>query len=264
MNRFKNFAQKRPFLFGLVLVVLYALLTTLTYPVHFLFAETDAGQLYGDALSKFVSFLLIVLIVWRFDWFKASGLARIGSVKMWLVAVVVLIYLIFGELYAFTGDPTLVFPSHPIETASLMLSLSTGFIEETLFRGLALIAMLVAWGNTRQGQVKAILLSSTFFGLMHLVNLAIRPPGVVIFQALIVILPGIFYAAFLLTWRSLWPVIIIHGLTNAVVNIKAITQPDYQEAFSMWVTFLVVLIPVMIYSDRLIKKLPDRYQLDAA
>ena len=217
MTRFKNFAQKRPFLFGLVLVVLYALLTTLTYPAHFLFPETDAGQLYGDALSKFISFLVLLLIVWRFGWSKASGLANFGSGKTWLVAVIILLWMIFGKLYAFTGDFVPVFPTYPIETASLLLSLSTGFIEETLFRGLALIAMLVAWGETKQGQVKAILLSSTFFGLMHLINLAIRPPGVVIFQALIVILPGIFYAAFLLTYGSLWPAIIIHNDFRIVV-----------------------------------------------
>jgi len=262
MIRFKNFAQRRPFLFGLVLILIYALLGMLTYPAHFLFPETDAGQLYGDALSKFTSFLVVALIIWRFGWLKASGLAKIGSAKMWLIASVVLVYLIFGELYAFTGDLKIVFPTHPIETASLMLSLSTGFIEETLFRGLALVAMLIAWGDTKKGQLKAILLSATFFGLMHLANLMIRPPGVVIFQALIVILPGIFYAAFLLTYRSLWPVIIIHGLTNAVVNIKAITNPDYQEAFLMWIIFGAVLIPVMIYSVYLIWKLPDRYQID--
>jgi len=61
MNKFKSFALNRPFLFGLVLIFIHAILGTLTYPAHFLFPESEVGQLYGDALSKFIIFLCFLL-----------------------------------------------------------------------------------------------------------------------------------------------------------------------------------------------------------
>jgi hypothetical protein len=52
MKKFKSFALKRPFLFGIMLILLYAFLTTLAYPIHYLLPENEAGQLYGDAIRR--------------------------------------------------------------------------------------------------------------------------------------------------------------------------------------------------------------------
>jgi hypothetical protein len=52
MAKFKNFAIKRPFVFGLILIFIYSFLSFPTYPVHYLFPETEAGQILGDALGK--------------------------------------------------------------------------------------------------------------------------------------------------------------------------------------------------------------------
>ena len=92
-----------------------------------------------------------------------------------------------------------------------------------MVRGLVLVAMLLAWSQTRRGLVKSVVLSSMFFGFQHLCNLMVRPPGVVLFKAVVVSLLGILYGALLLKSRSLWPVIVIHWLTNTDVNLK-VTQ----------------------------------------
>ena len=47
MKRIKTFALARPFLFGLSLIVAFAILGTLTYPLHYLFPSTQVGELYG-------------------------------------------------------------------------------------------------------------------------------------------------------------------------------------------------------------------------
>ena len=264
MNKFKEFALKRPFLFGLVLIVIYALLGTITFPAHFLFPESEAGQLYGDALAKFITFLVFLLILWRFGWIKASRITSFGNVTTWLIFAAILIYKIIVEVYAFTGDLSIAFPDPPLAVANLTTSLSTGLVEETMVRGLALVAMIMSWGDTKQGQIKAVVLSSLFFGLIHLFNIIIRPFGVVLFQAIVLILPGIFYAAFVLARKSLWPAIIIHWLTNAAVNVKLIGYENYQETFSMWLIFAAALIPLMAYSAYLIWKLPESYRYEMA
>ncbi|MBL7005920.1 MAG: CPBP family intramembrane metalloprotease, partial [Spirochaetia bacterium] len=106
------------------------------------------------------------------------------------------------------------------------------------------------------------LLSSCFFGFFHLFNLLENPSLVVVYQAVIVSLPGIIYSALLLKGRSLWPAIMIHWLTNAAVNIKIAENPDFQETFSMWLIYGLILIPPVAYSFYSIRKLPETYISD--
>jgi len=257
MNKIKNFATNRPFLFGLILIILYSLLGTLTFPVHFLFPENEVGQLYGDALSKFIIFIIFLVLLWRFGWINASGLNRMGKIINWLIIGIILLYEIFTKLYAFTGGFALGLPSSPLEIANLVVNLPTSLVEEIMFRGLILVSMIMAWGNTKQGQIKAIILSSLFFGLIHLLNIIVRPVGVVFFQVIVVILQGMVYATIVLAFRSLWPSIIIHWLSNAAVNIMLVGNESYQETISMWLIYALTVIPLIIYSAYLVRKLPS-------
>jgi membrane protease YdiL (CAAX protease family) len=257
MNKFKNFALKRPFLFGIVLMILYALLTALAYPVHYLFPENEAGQLYGDAVTKFLVFVVFLVVLWRFGWIQKSGITRVRNMRIWLVIAGLLVYLVVIQLYAFTGSFTIAFPKSPLGYANLAFAFSTSLVEETIVRGLVLIAMILAWGSTKQGKLKAILFSSLLFGIFHLFNIMVRPVGVVLAQALIVTMPGIFYATIVLAYRSLWPAIVIHWFGNAAVNIKLIGNDNYQETFTMWIIFAISLIPLIAYSAYLILRLPQ-------
>jgi len=262
MEKFRNFAIKRPFLFGLILIFIYSLLGALTYPVHYLFPQSEAGQLYGDALGKFLIFLVFLYILWRFGWLKASRITNFGDIWVWLIIVPILVYKVLTWLYAFTGDLSISFTNRQIAVANLIFPLQTSLVEETMFRGLVLTAMIIAWGETRNGQIKAVILSSTYFGLIHMLNVIIRPFGVVFVQAIIVALPGILYAAIVLTYQSMWPVIAIHWLTNAAINIKLIGHETYQETLLMWGISAAFMIPLIIFSLYLIGKLPENYRYE--
>jgi membrane protease YdiL (CAAX protease family) len=255
MKKFKNFALKKPFLFGIVLFFLYAFLTALAYPIHYLFPETEAGQLYGDAGAKLIVFLVFLAVLWRFGWISLSGINRLGNAKIWPTVVGLLVYCVLTQLYAFTGSITIALPDPQLATADWFLAFSTAMVEETMARGLVLAAMILTWGNTKQGQLKAILLSSLLFGLAHLINIMIRPIGVVLMQALIVTLPGIFAAVLVLVFRTLWPAIMIHWFGNAAVNIKLIGHENYQETFTMWIIWAISLIPIIVYSAYLFRGL---------
>jgi hypothetical protein len=144
MNKFKIFALKQPFLFGIVLILLYAFLTALAYPVHFLFPENEVGQLYGDTAAKFIVFLVFLVVMWRFSWIPISGITRLGKLKIWPVIAGLLIYRVLTELYAFTGSISIPFRDPPLATANLVYAFSTGLVEETMVHGLVLISMILA------------------------------------------------------------------------------------------------------------------------
>ena len=83
LPKLKMFALRHPLWFGSLLIVIYALLAMLVYPVHFLFPDNDVGILYGDILSRAMICLVFVAVVWRFGWLKASGLGRLRLGWAW-------------------------------------------------------------------------------------------------------------------------------------------------------------------------------------
>jgi hypothetical protein len=91
----------------------------------------------------------------------------------------------------------------------------------------------------------------------------IRPLGVVLFQAIVVSLPGILHEAMVLKSRSLWPASVIHWLTNLVVNLKLAQIENYQETNLNWILFLAVLIPTTIYSAVVLTRLPIPGEIEA-
>jgi membrane protease YdiL (CAAX protease family) len=260
MNKFKNFALRRPFLFGIALIFLYVIFLYLTYPIHFLFPEDEIGNIYGNGAIKLVISLIFLAILWRFGWGQASGLTRIGDVKAWLVVAIILVYHLMVNLRFMTGDFAIVFPDSPLGIANLVYYFPASLMEEFMFRGLTLLAMLFAWGHTKKGLVKSVLLSSLLFGLIHLLNIVDLPIEVVFLEVLVAALLGFLWAAITLATRSLWPAIILHWLTNAAVNVKLIGIDNFQETFSMHVGRAVFFIPLVVYGAYLVWKLPESFQ----
>jgi membrane protease YdiL (CAAX protease family) len=164
--------------------------------------------------------------------------------------------MIFGHLYAFTGDLSPAVASSPLGIARFLATLPGALLEELLYRALLLTAMLLAWGHTKRGVIRSFVLSSALFGATHLINLMVRPTGVVVLQAILVSLPGVLYDALLLKTRSLWPAILIHWLVNAAVNVKVVGLENYQETNAMWLWLALILIPTTAYSAYVLWELP--------
>jgi membrane protease YdiL (CAAX protease family) len=253
MRKLGQLAVSRPLLFGVALIVVWSLLTAAAYPLYYLFPDGEVGQLLGEAASKAVISVGFVGLLWRLGWLETSGMSRLGDRWSWLLTSVLGIYLISVELYAFTGDASPVVATSPLGIAYLVATLPGALMEELLFRGLVLTAMLLAWGHTRQGVAGSVVLSSLLFGTTHLINLLVRPAGVVIFQAIVVSLPGILYGALVLRTRSLWPAIVVHWLTNAAVNVRIAEMASFEETNMMWLWFALLLIPTAAFSAYLLR-----------
>jgi len=261
MARFKRFALRRPILFGFSLLVIYIVVGILVYPVHFLFADDDVGQLYGDSVSKAIVFFAFLLILWRFGWLQSSGIARLGTMGnkwTWPIVGGLAIYKVLIEVYAFTDNLRVELPTSSINIAKAIYYFPASLVEETMIRGLILVAMTVAWGATKRGVVKGVVISSVMFGLFHLLNVLANPVDMVVLQVMVAVLTGIFYAALVLKFRSLWPAILLHWLTNAAVNIKITDIENYQDTSSMWNTFALLLIPILVFSAYLVWSLPSQ------
>lgn len=90
-----------------------------------------------------------------------------------------------------------------------IMAVLSGFVEETLFRGLMLRALLP------KGIWRAALISAALFGGMHILNvLAISSPAYALLQVGYAAAIGFAYAALVIRTGTIWPLILAHFLTN--------------------------------------------------
>lgn len=136
-------------------------------------------------------------------WWRAVGLRRPYERRLlwlfWLPFVPVIGNLLDGISVT---DPVQIF-------LFFTMALLSAFVEEILFRGLILGALLPT------GIWRAAAISAALFGGMHILNvLSISNPAYALLQVGYATAIGFAYAALVIRTGTLWPLILAHFLTN--------------------------------------------------
>ena len=94
--------------------------------------------------------------------------------------------------------------------------MGTGVLEELVFRGFFFNAFVDRLGNSKKGVFASMILSSSVFGAIHLLNLISRPELVVatISQVIYAIMIGCFFCAIYYCTGNIWPCILLHGIVD--------------------------------------------------
>ena len=255
MKKFQSFATRHPVIFGFIVIVLFALLSTLVWPITQIYPFPEGHEI-GTALSKLMITVCFIFLLWRFGWIKLAGFASPGRKQIWLLAFVMMLYNAVFAAYAFTGSFKLGLPGLNLTLAVIFFTFTTSLLEETMYRGLVLTATVKAWGNTRKGLFAAAIVSGLFWASTHLVNLIIRPFPLVALQVLGMAVPGFVYAAIVLSGRSIWPAIIFHWVVNLMVNLQAIQNPKFEETLPAWLIFNLFVLPMVAVGVHLLRKVP--------
>ena len=255
MKKFMNFATRHPIVFGFIVIVLFALLSTLVWPIQQIYPYPEGHEI-GTALSKLVITACFMLLLWRFGWVKNAGFTSLGRKQVWLLAIVMMVYNAIFAVYAFTGSFKLGLPSIDLTLAVIFFTFTTSLLEETMYRGLVLTALVKAWGSTRKGLFAVAIVSGLFWASLHLFNLVVSPFPIVALQVVGMAVPGFVYAALVLYGRSIWPVIIFHWVINGMVTLQAVQNPSFEETQPAWLIFNLVVLPMVIAGIYLLRKVP--------
>ena len=94
--------------------------------------------------------------------------------------------------------------------------MGTGVLEELVFRGFFFNAFVDRLGNSKKGVFASMILSSSVFGAIHLLNLISRPELVIatISQVIYAIMIGCFFCAIYYCTGNIWPCILLHGIVD--------------------------------------------------
>jgi len=264
MIKFKQFATSHPVIFGLIIIFIAVFVEIVGGTLAFVVGDTYGSHIVRG-LILLAGTLFLLLIPWRFNWLRTAGIARLGRIQQWLFVLPAIIYLLITNMYAIFGDFGFQIQDQTLAGVIAFENLIDGGLwQEITFRGVILYGLIRAWGNSKQGIFKSVIVSALMFGVLHslnLINIAFdggKPVSMTLFQILDTFLSGIYYGFFVLLTGSIWPMVILHGLQNALVNVKAVFIPSFAETTSMWVQIILFDLPMVIYGLYLFRKITPR------
>ena len=259
MKGFKQFATGRPILFSIVTTISVLGFYILAGILAAILTEDDASGSIIEAGGRLIGSLIFLFVIWRLSWQEATGVARMGSLMAWIVAGLILLYEVITQLAPYT-DNVAFGTIAPTETAAAALNaLMTGPLEEIPFRGLVLYAFLRLWADSKQGIWQSVLLCSLLFGFSHLIHIFLgRPAPQATLVAINTFLAGIYYAAIVLRWRTIWTVVVLHSLLNVAATVVAYNVPGFEEEVSALLLAIVFQVPLVILGACLISRIKPR------
>jgi membrane protease YdiL (CAAX protease family) len=208
------FVSKHPYQSAILFLILFVLFNI-------------AGGLLGFPLLDQPELLITVasfitaaggIIVLRYlGWWEKAGYASVGH-----ISDIPLYILPAGMAFLPLLERTGTIEAQTI-TVFAGLSIVVAVAEETFFRGLILQALIPT------GILRAVLLSSLLFGLLHLLNSVggIWDPSFTLVDTFAAFGIGIVFSALVIRAGTIWPPIFLHALINfiALVTLGSISVP---------------------------------------
>jgi hypothetical protein len=259
MTGLKRLAATHPVLFGILIT--FSVLVLYIVAGVFAAAMTRDGVSRNlvEATGRFSAAGLFIGLLWSFGWLDGSGITVRGSWTAWLVTLLLIAYETTVFQLAFFGDLSIQASSPGLSLAVALNALATGPLEEIPFRAVILFAFLRLWGGTRKGIIRSVLYSAVIFSASHLIHLALgRPTDMVAMKLVMTFLSGIYFAALVLRWKSIWTVVLFHGVLNAVLSIRAVEVQGFTETAAALGTIIPFQLPLVALGIYWIAKAPAR------
>ena len=194
---------------------------------HVLLAHIHVEQRLAETIGRIIASFGILIFYKTYFAIESFGLRRenllrgIGIGGFMLLAT---LNNLAGSLSEVAEYPA-VSPSLYLIIIVIIEQIFVGVFEEFLVRGLVLNVFLEKIQNDRfKGKMEAIILSSLFFGVIHLLNLFSEPQMInaTIAQVFYATFIGIFLGALYLRTNNIWVVVFYHAIYDIVSELPAI------------------------------------------
>jgi membrane protease YdiL (CAAX protease family) len=247
MNKFKQLASNSPVTFGLVITLTFIVLIIISAVFANRWEAETQNWYIANTVGRLAAIAILVVLVTGLGWLKPAGFTRPGRWQIWLLAPILLVYGVIASSYALTGSVALNIPGSAILSAMGLFLMSHALYEEVTFRGLVLPAFLNRSGGTTWAIIKAIAVSSIFFAAMHFLNvLGGNPLPVVMLQAVGGYFLGIFFGGLVVSGRSIYPAVLLHGLMNIAAQLSLLANSSAADDPSAWLWQTILMIPLAV------------------
>jgi membrane protease YdiL (CAAX protease family) len=250
MRRVYQFAGNHPVYFVLLLLLLWVFVGAIAVILISLLFNLPITAYTAQSLGTLTATAVLLIITWRFGWLRPAGITSLGTWKAWLYALAALVYLVLVYWLVFFGeiafDPA-VFSRSGEASAIILRQVIVGLVEEIVFRGVVLYALVRVWGKSRRMLAASVILAAFLFGSFHLLQ---GFGGSSFNTALLVsvesFVSAVWWGAIVLIGISIWPTVVIHTVSNLSVLIRLLTLPGFVLSGSGFVLVALFQLPLVI------------------
>ncbi|GGH37030.1 CPBP family intramembrane glutamic endopeptidase [Paenibacillus segetis] len=231
-----SFFVKRPILFVIVVEVLLLIIVTVGGAIATI-KELDYIAAIWVSFTP-IALILVIYLTWKRKW-GSLGFQSLSTItkQNWLYHLPLILVLITISLKGFEDLSV----SKVIQFVSF--TLLVGFVEETVYRGLILKAML------NVGVKAAVITSSLLFAVTHALNMISgQDLANTVVQIVYSLLIGVVLALLMVRGSNIYPLILFHFLHNLIQFLGP-------EATGVTYFDVIALVILVIYSIVLIKSL---------
>lgn len=257
MKDIESFATKHPLAFGTLVTFVFIVMVIISTVSGNLWPGEEAYGQPGGILGRLISIIILFVVLSRLGWLRSAGFTSLGRWGIWLTTLLVLAFAILASAYAMTGGFEFNLTDPALTGLVILFILTAAFLEEVVFRGLMLHGFVRAWGSTKRGLIKSVLVSSLFFCSIHLLDiLGGRPLTAVLLQSLEAIFLGIFLAALVLSGKSIYPAAFFHGVLN-IAGYLTFGSKGLEPGTASWLLLSLFMLPLALYGLYLLSGIPQ-------
>jgi membrane protease YdiL (CAAX protease family) len=227
----RRYAERRPVTFSILVTLGFAMALS----VYTLFMPQPVDE-YPLAVLGFdaVRYAIAIGLLAALGWWRRAGFLTRPTFRRLLpfLPLALLPFLLLLNPRLGTHSPWMI-------ALIVATMLCTGFTEEALFRGVILRAL------EPLGWMKAALLSSVLFGLIHATGLLTGADPLYIFlQVIWATLVGFAFAAPVLATGWIWPAVVVHFSINAITTLGAgrLVQAEQPDATAIQGLLAVIAV----------------------
>lgn len=209
--------------------------------------QQSLGEAAGGhiGLSWLLAALFALALVLASDDWRGAGLRAPQPLSSARLAWPPLLYALLMLAVAWAGG----FPARGV---LLVIACNTAVValsEELMFRAILLQGFL-----DRLAIWPGVMASSAIFGLVHAANgYATGDVGAALWQSAAAFLQGVAYAAIRLRTRSIWPMVVVHGLWDFSLMTATLSAAADGEVSSMPYLAMLAVLPLFLYGLYLLR-----------
>ncbi len=227
------------------------------------------AQNIGEFLKNITIIIFAIIAIKKLKILALSGLTnKLKWSHKYLVFIPAYIIVIGGLKLVYLEGGTISITDLII---ILLTTMSIGFSEEFVFRGLLIPILIEKYYNKKSGIFLSIFIPAIVFALLHLFNFKVENLSSEVAQLLYATYFGVFFGAVLFRTNRIIPIAIMHGLIDFVSALKKVavqTEPIINSTSKVvntdinitseiikGLTSSVIILPLFIIGLLIIRKI---------
>jgi membrane protease YdiL (CAAX protease family) len=222
-------ADRRPLVFVLLALLVWFLVAAAIVAVVALLLRAPIAEVWPQTIGSLAATGVLLLLVSRLGWLRPMGITTFGTWTTWALTLLLGAYLVLSGFYAFFGE--VAFDARTLfdiqEARSILLRQAVvGFVEETVFRGIILYALVRVWGRTKPRLLAAVIVQAALFAVPHMLQALVGlSPLTALVNVASTFVSGLWLGLLVLSVGTLWPGIVLHAVSNAAILIQGLSSP---------------------------------------